>query len=854
LDTQDGQPQPPDPLDAVDLDDLVATLRMLREWAGTPSYAQIAQRIGSIRAGRGGGPDIRRPSRATVYDCFRLGRARMDVDLLTDVVRALGVSGKGSLAWRQAYGRVMGAAAAASVVTARSSLPAPSPHVVARDAALGTLLQAMRAEGESVVLIEGRAGSGKSELAITAARHLLHDGHVEGVLHADLRGFHPDNPPADPAAVLEAFLRILDVPGWQVQASLKQRQALLTERLRSRRHVVVLDDASSTRQVVPLIPRGVSTVVLITSRTRLDDVPGAVRVPLSVFTRDEALTLLRQVAGEERVDADLATATELVEASGCLPLAVGLTAARVAARPDWMLADHLEPLLTRRRGLRLDDAVQATLDLSYAALAPSAQSTLRMLAVHPCPDLDVSAIAALTGRDTDTIEHDLSLLETHHFVSQPRAHHYSLHALVQIHALDRSYDEDRPAERDAALNRLCEHVVAMVWAAYESLSTAAGHHNRRVPPLAALPDLDESTAGSWLLSNVENFLTLAHRGAELDNPRLPILLSEGAAWWLNWRGRYREAQFLHQLALDNARSLGDLDAEAVAALDLGQSLAQLNEFDAAADQLLHAAQTFTAIGDPGLAGVAMSGLAVIDARCGRLSASIDRFHQAIEVLRGQDDPHRLASTLGNLAVAYRQAGRLTEAVTHNQMALAEADKAGDRLMRSNTLANLSELHLQQGSPGKALHSAREARELAREIGYPQGLVIADINIGDALCAGGDHDEAVGYYEDALKLSRDMGARRFEADVLNGLGSALRRLGNHERARSHLDEAHKVAKEISDSFQQARALDGLGAVLAAEGAVDDARQMWREALDLYGEPDLPEAENLRARLARLSSAH
>jgi hypothetical protein len=142
LDTQDGQPQPPDPLDAVDLDDLVATLRMLREWAGTPSYAQIAQRIGSIRAGRGGGPDIRRPSRATVYDCFRLGRARMDVDLLTDVVRALGVSGKGSLAWRQAYGRVMGLASAASVVTARSALPAQTPHMVAREAALETITQA----------------------------------------------------------------------------------------------------------------------------------------------------------------------------------------------------------------------------------------------------------------------------------------------------------------------------------------------------------------------------------------------------------------------------------------------------------------------------------------------------------------------------------------------------------------------------------------------------------------------------------------------------------------------------------------------------------------------------------------
>src|SRR5699024_4766561 len=130
--------------------------------------------------------------------------------------------------------------------------------------------------------------------------------------------------------------------------------------------------------VLPLLVSGHDSVVLITSRTALGLPAEVAQIPLGTFNHDEAIALLRDVAGAELVEADPTSATELVEASGCLPLAVGLTATRVAARSEWSLADHVGPLLRRRHNLRLDDAVGATLDVSYAALSSSAQSTLRL--------------------------------------------------------------------------------------------------------------------------------------------------------------------------------------------------------------------------------------------------------------------------------------------------------------------------------------------------------------------------------------------------------------------------------------------------------------------------------------------
>ncbi|MEU6281471.1 hypothetical protein [Streptomyces sp. NPDC047028] len=83
-------------------DELADLLRTLRAWAGNPSYAELVRRISALRAARGVPPAECTPGRVTVYDCFRTGRRRIDMDLVLDIVTALGAPAPELGRWRRA--------------------------------------------------------------------------------------------------------------------------------------------------------------------------------------------------------------------------------------------------------------------------------------------------------------------------------------------------------------------------------------------------------------------------------------------------------------------------------------------------------------------------------------------------------------------------------------------------------------------------------------------------------------------------------------------------------------------------------------------------------------------------------
>ncbi|MBM7507190.1 energy-coupling factor transport system substrate-specific component [Nocardioides salarius] len=71
--------------------DLLANrLQQLRLEAGEPSYGEIARRVARGRLDAGLGEHEARVARTTVYDVFRTGRARVNLELVREIVRVLG--------------------------------------------------------------------------------------------------------------------------------------------------------------------------------------------------------------------------------------------------------------------------------------------------------------------------------------------------------------------------------------------------------------------------------------------------------------------------------------------------------------------------------------------------------------------------------------------------------------------------------------------------------------------------------------------------------------------------------------------------------------------------------------------
>lgn len=82
-------------------DELVLELQKLRLEAGAISYAEIALRITEAREKSGASPAAARVARSSIYDSFRLGRKRINAELVAEIVAALGLSEDEALVWRR---------------------------------------------------------------------------------------------------------------------------------------------------------------------------------------------------------------------------------------------------------------------------------------------------------------------------------------------------------------------------------------------------------------------------------------------------------------------------------------------------------------------------------------------------------------------------------------------------------------------------------------------------------------------------------------------------------------------------------------------------------------------------------
>jgi hypothetical protein len=182
----------PDPAQAGSLGDLVDRLRLLKVWAGDPSYETIKDRVNAAwaAAGRPAGELTRR---STVANCFQSGRRRMNTDLVLAVVEALHPNPAYMSGWRQALRVITGQTEAVGQVPVHASLPEDLAGFTGRAAEFDRLRQARHA-GDAVVIsaVEGMAGVGKTRLAVHAGHRLHRQEPFERVLFVKLRGFHPD--------------------------------------------------------------------------------------------------------------------------------------------------------------------------------------------------------------------------------------------------------------------------------------------------------------------------------------------------------------------------------------------------------------------------------------------------------------------------------------------------------------------------------------------------------------------------------------------------------------------------------------------------------------------------------------
>ncbi len=215
-----------------------------------------------------------------------------------------------------------------------------------------------------LLVLTGPPGVGKSALAATWA-HSAAASYTDGVLYADLHGHAPGCDPVDPAETLAELLGDLGVD--DPPASTQARSRLLKTLLVDKRVLLVLDDAASANQVLPLLPGGRDCAVLITTRHRLSrlSIRGNARhLQLEPLATSAASDLLASQIGIDGADPGILE--RIVQRCDQLPLALH-AAAEHFHTTDQDLAALAAALDGPDRLRVLDDAVGDDLDASLSA-------------------------------------------------------------------------------------------------------------------------------------------------------------------------------------------------------------------------------------------------------------------------------------------------------------------------------------------------------------------------------------------------------------------------------------------------------------------------------------------------------
>jgi tetratricopeptide (TPR) repeat protein len=703
--------------------------------------------------------------------------------------------------------------------------------------------------------IAGMAGVGKTQLAIHTGHLLTQEKPFDRVLFVNLRGFHPHpaQPPADPAAVLDGFLRLLGMPGHQIPHDLPARTAAYRDRLAESHTLIVLDNAADADQVRPLLPDTAGCPVLVTSRRSLTDLYPATHLTVDVFTPEEALAFLTRAAPQVPIGPDPNAPARIAQRCGYLPLALGLVTAHIRGTPGWTLTDHAERLDERHHHRRLDTGVELALDLSYQHLPTHQQRLLRLVALHPGQDLDTHAASALADTDLPTARTHLHHLYRDHLLQQAVPGRYTFHDLVRAYANGRASDEDSPPERHAALTRLFDYYLAASAVAMDTLYPAEAHRRPRIPPpgtpTPALTDPD--TARAWLDAERPTLVAVAAHTATHGWPTHTTRLSTILFRYLIG-GHFTDALAVNGHARHAADHTGDLTGHAHALTNLGATHLLLGRYGPAAEHLEHALHLFRQAGDPVGQARALDNLGNVEARLGRFRTAAGHLEQALSLHLQAGYRAGEAHALINLGVVEVWLGRYQTATGHLEQALPLSRQAGDRTGEANALANLGAVEGRLDRLGPAADHLQQALTLYRQLGNRTGEAWTLDSFGTLHTRLGQPAQATEHHQQALAVFREIGQRDGEAWALNGLGEAAHTAGRPAEALTHHTAALTIAADIEARDQQARAHTGLGHTHHTLANPARARQHYQHALTLYTDLGMPDADQIRAHLTTIDN--
>jgi tetratricopeptide (TPR) repeat protein/transcriptional regulator with XRE-family HTH domain len=721
-------------------------------------------------------------------------------------------------------------------------LPGEITHFTGRDGPMAELHgrvieQTPQGTVVSIYAIDGMAGIGKTAFARRAAQEFA-TRYPDGAIWVDLYGHTPGMQPREPSSALEQMLLRLAVPPEAIKANLAERRDQWRQHIYARRMLIVLDNALTSDQVLPLLPEAPGCLVLITSRRKLTGLTDAYPLTLDVLGWEEAERLFIKLVGEHRCT-DRDAVRQILAACGRLPLAIRLIAGRLRHHRDELLAEVAADFADQTAALDAFVAehlsVRAAFEWSYRLLTDAQRRTFRLLGWHPGPEITLVVIAAVAARSHAQGRQLLRELVDHNLLEQlsttgvPGGPRYRMHDLVRLYARERADAEESPVERTAAVDRLAGSYLAITREADRLLRPYVADDRGKAPvQRAVLAFTDASQARIWL--NVERLNLLGCVRAMSPTTEAADLSTVLAVHFSDF-GFWSDVRYLYGQALTVYRHLGYRRGEVEALWGLGEVERLVGECGQARMHYNEALTLARQLGDQRAEADALRGLGEVERMVGECGQAREYDTQALVLARQLGDRRAEADALWGLGQVERHIGEYRQAREYHSQALVLARDIGYRFGEADALWGLGQVERLVGEYGQAREYYKQALTLALHLSYRRAEAEGLRGLGQIEKLVGEYGQAREYLTRALTLARQLGYRRAEADALRGLGQVERLVGECGQARGYETQALALARQLGDRRVEADALRGRGEVERLAGKYGQAREFHTQALTL-----------------------
>ncbi|HEX6047541.1 MAG TPA: P-loop NTPase fold protein [Pyrinomonadaceae bacterium] len=613
-------------------------------------------------------------------------------------------------------------------------LRAPVRDFVGRAEELSTMVEAFRKDA-SIGVVTGMAGTGKTEFALQLAE-LLRQNYPDGQLFVDMQG--TSEPSLDPADALAACIRPFADRDRERPTDVEVLQKLYNSHLNGKRVLILLDNAASAAQVIPLIPPKGSSL-LITSRRYLV-LPAMVDMRLGSLSKNEAIALFTSIA--PKVPADVAA--EICSLCEYLPLAIRAAASVLIASPDLDYATYVQQLRDTQKRIELLGAkdvnvsLEASFSLSYEHLSEAAAAVFRKLPVFS-GTFDAEAEDSICDDPAHSL---LSELVKQGVVAyEEQDGRYRLHPLLRLFAQQRA----TPEEIEAVGYRHAVYYFLIVETA-GALYRKAGSSS--IEGLALFDrDRQNIEAGfKW---------SAARTSSDKKAALLCNNYASHAAEILELRTTPRTRVDWFTQALQAARQLRDGKGEVTHLINLGGAHRKLGEVEQAINIYTEALNIAEKSGRQSFKPEILSSLGLLHRDRGEIQKAIKYFDRQLAISVGSGNLRGESIARVNMANAELITDKTERAIMNYEKAIIISHKINDLSIEGMALGNLGRAYNTIGDTERALQLSRRHLEISRELGDRLGEAAAHFNIALALEQQGDLEQARIHAENASNLYQQL---------------------------------------------------------------------------------------------------